>query len=42
MKTKKLNYTAEPADEGWKFAAGSALDQQKALGIPEQIGRAHV
>jgi predicted DNA binding CopG/RHH family protein len=37
MKTKKLNYTAEPADEGWKFAAGPALDldQQKALGIPE-------
>lgn len=37
MKTKKLNYTAEPADEGWKFAEGHALDpdQQKALGIPE-------
>jgi predicted DNA binding CopG/RHH family protein len=37
MKTKKLNYTAEPAEEGWKFAVGSPLDldQQKALGIPE-------
>lgn len=37
MKTKKLNCTAEPADEGWKFAAGPALDhdQQMALGIPE-------
>ena len=37
MKTKKLNYTAEPADEGWKFAAGPVLDrnQQMALGIPE-------
>lgn len=37
MKTKNLNYTAEPADEGWKFAAGSPLDldQQKALGTPE-------
>ena len=39
MKTKKNKpiYTAEPADEGWKFAAGPALDldQQKALGIPE-------
>jgi hypothetical protein len=36
-KSKKLNYTAEPAEEGWKFAAGSALnrDQQMALGIPE-------
>ncbi len=34
---QKLNYTAEPADEGWKFAAGPALDhdQQMALGIPE-------
>ena len=37
MKTKKLNYIAEPAEEGWKFAVGSALDldQQKTLGIPE-------
>ena len=37
MKTKKLNYTAEPAGEGWKFTVGSPLDldQQKALGIPE-------
>jgi hypothetical protein len=36
-KSKKLNYTAEPAGEEWKFAAGSALDrdQQMALGIPE-------
>ena len=36
-KSKKLNYTAEPVGEGWKFAAGSALDrvQQMALGIPE-------
>ncbi len=36
-KSKKLNYTAEPAGEGWKFAAGPALDrdQQMALGIPE-------
>ncbi len=37
IKTKKLNYTAGPADEGWKFAAGSTLDrdQQMALGTPE-------
>ena len=36
-KSKKLNYTAEPTGEGWKFAAGSGLDreQQMALGIPE-------
>jgi predicted DNA binding CopG/RHH family protein len=41
-KSKKLNYTAEPADEGWKFAAGSALDrdQQRSLGIPEPYGAA--
>ena len=36
-KIKKLNYTAEPADKEWKFAAGPALDreQQIALGIPD-------
>ena len=36
-KNKKLNYTAEPADKEWKFAAGPALDreQQIALGIPD-------
>ncbi len=41
-KSKKLNYTAEPADEGWNFAAGSALDreQQSALGIPEPAAAA--
>ena len=39
MNTKKNKpiYAEEPADEGWEFASGSALDrdQQKALGIPE-------
>jgi predicted DNA binding CopG/RHH family protein len=41
-KSKKLNYTAEPAGKGWKFAAGAALnrDQQSALGIPEPAAAA--
>jgi predicted DNA binding CopG/RHH family protein len=44
MKNKKNKpiYAEEPADEGWKFAEGPALDpdQQKALGIPEPAAAA--
>lgn len=44
MKTKKNKpiYADEPADKGWKFAEGPALDpdQQKALGIPHPAAAA--
>jgi predicted DNA binding CopG/RHH family protein len=35
-KKKKLNYTEEPAGDGWGFEAGQALTraQQRALGLP--------